>query len=205
MNFSHHIYVYWQNTILLVCRNRGIRYDGILVVVWGGTNGEIIYVLPFEKNSGKMLGCLSSFPHIQFFFVLVLITRSSRERKFDSSDEVRQYVWVLEQVNIMNLVRCLFWIAICFLWRDKNICLATIRLYFASLTHAIRTYIVKYSDKRIVAFLFSVFLLFFFFHYYFHAALFLLFRIVNSKLNIMAYKYRSCWEFFFIMFCLQLT
>lgn len=170
MNFSHHIYVYWQNTILLVCRNRGIRYDGILVVVWGGTNGEIIYVLPFEKNSGKMLGCLSSFPHIQFFFVLVLITRSSRERKFDSSDEVRQYVWVLEQVNIMNLVRCLFWIAICFLWRDKNICLATIRLYFASLTHAIRTYIVKYSDKRIVAFLFSVFLLFFF-HYYFSCSI----------------------------------
>lgn len=64
-------------------------------MVWGGTNGEIIDVLPFEKNSGKMLGCLSSFPHIQFFFVLVLITRSSRERKFDSSDEVRQYVWVL--------------------------------------------------------------------------------------------------------------
>lgn len=148
MNFSHHIYVYWQNTILLVCRNRGIRYDGILVVVWGGTNGEIIYVLPFEKNSGKMLGCLSSFPHIQFFFVLVLITRSSRERKFDSSDEVRQYVWVLEQVNIMNLVWCLFWIAICFLWRDKNICLATIRLYFASLTHAIRTYILWSTQTK---------------------------------------------------------
>lgn len=95
-----------------------------------------------------MLGCLSSFPHIQFFFVLVLITRSSRERKFDSSDEVRQYVWVLEQVNIMNLVRCLFWIAICFLWRDKNICLATIRLYFASLTHAIRTYILWSTQTK---------------------------------------------------------
>lgn len=173
MNFSHHIYVYWQNTILLVCRNRGIRYDGILVVVWGGTNGEIIYVLPFEKNSGKMLGCLSSFPHIQFFFVLVLITRSSRERKFDSSDEVRQYVWVLEQVNIMNLVRCLFWIAICFLWRDKNICLATIRLYFASLTHAIRTYILwstQTKDCCIPFFCFpslSFFPLLFFMQHYF--------------------------------------
>lgn len=57
-------------------------------------------------------------------------------------------VWVLEQVNIMNLVRCLFWIAICFLWRDKNICLATIRLYFASLTHAIRTYILWSTQTK---------------------------------------------------------
>lgn len=148
MNFSHHIYVYWQNTILLVCRNRGIRYDGILVVVWGGTNGEIIYVLPFEKKQWKNAWVPKLISSYSIFFVLVLITRSSRERKFDSSDEVRQYVWVLEQVNIMNLVRCLFWIAICFLWRDKNICLATIRLYFASLTHAIRTYILWSTQTK---------------------------------------------------------
>lgn len=96
--------------------------------------------------------------------------KQSREKIWLIGWSAAMCVWVLEQVNIMNLVRCLFWIAICFLWRDKNICLATIRLYFASLTHAIRTYIVKYSDKRIVAFLFSVFLLFFF-HYYFSCSI----------------------------------
>lgn len=116
-------------------------------------------------------------------------------------------VWVLVQVNIMNLVRCLFWKAICFWWRDKNICLATIRLYFASLTHAIRIYIVKYSDKRIVAFrpfLFSFFFppIIIFVQHYFYCL------DVNRKLNI-ANKFFCCCEtflfskLFFVITCDQ--
>lgn len=149
-----------------------------LVVVLGGTieNTLPVYTLYLSKNSGAWV--LAHFLY-SVFFVLVLITRSSREREREIwliGWSAAICVWVLVQVNIMNLVRCLFWIAICFLWRDKNICLATIRLYFASLTHAIRIYIVKYSDKRIVAFRPFLFSFFFFPHYYFHAELFLLFR-----------------------------
>lgn len=117
---------------------------------------------------------------------------------------MRQYVWVLEQVNIINLVRCLFWIAICFLWRDKNICLATIRLYFASLTHAIRIYIVKSlrQEDCCIPFPFSFFFFFsiiIFMQHYFYCL------DVNRKLNIMAYKFRSCWEIFYnVLFTINL-
>lgn len=131
-----------------------------------------------------------------FFCFGINYEKQSREKIWLIGWSAAMCVWVLEQVNIMNLVRCLFWIAICFLWRDKNICLATIRLYFASLTHAIRTYILWSTQTKDCCIPFFCFPSLFFFHYYFHAALFLLFRIVNSKLNIMAYKYRSCWEFF---------
>lgn len=180
MYFSHHIYVYQHNAILLLCRNPGAFSKTVLplVVVWGGT---IIVKTPFQYiryifRKTVIAWVLAHFLY-SVFFVLVLITRSSREREIWLIGwSAAICVWVLVQVNIMNLVRCLFWIAICFLWRDKNICLATIRLYFASLTHAIRIYIVKYSDKRIVAFRPFLFSFFFSPHYYFRAALFLLFR-----------------------------
>lgn len=156
-----------------------------LVVVWGGT---IIVKTPYQYIHYTFRKTVIAWVLAHFlysvFFVLVLITRSSREREIWLIGwSAAICVWVLVQVNIMNLVRCLFWIAICFLWRDKNICLATIRLYFASLTHAIRIYIVKYSDKRIVAFrpfLFSFFFppIIIFMQHYFYCL------DVNRKLNI---------------------
>lgn len=134
-----------------------------------------VYTLYLSKNS-DCLGA-SSFPIFSFFCFGINYKKQPREKEIWLIGwSAAICVWVLVQVNIMNLVRCLFWIAICFLWRDKNICLATIRLYFASLTHAIRIYIVKYSDKRIVAFRPFLFSFFFSPHYYFHAELFLLFR-----------------------------
>lgn len=141
-----------------------------------------VYTLYLSKNS-DCLGA-SSFPIFSFFCFGINYKKQPREKEIWLIGwSAAICVWVLVQVNIMNLVRCLFWIAICFLWRDKNICLATIRLYFASLTHAIRIYIVKYSDKRIVAFrpfLFSFFFppIIIFMQHYFYCL------DVNRKLNI---------------------
>lgn len=134
-----------------------------------------VYTLYLSKNS-DCLGA-SSFPIFSFFCFGINYKKQPREKEIWLIGwSAAICVWVLVQVNIMNLVRCLFWKAICFLWRDKNICLATIRLYFASLTHAITNIyceILRQKDCCIPAY--SVFLLFST-HYYFHAALFLFFK-----------------------------
>lgn len=80
-------------------------------------------MLYLSKNS-DCLGA-SSFPIFSFFCFGINYKKQPREKEIWLIGwSAAICVWVLVQVNIMNLVRCLFWKAICFLWRDKNICLA---------------------------------------------------------------------------------